>query len=350
MNMELPQLRDCRVLLVDDTRTNLDVLVQALRSRYRLSVATDGPSALAVARRTQPDLILLDIMMPGMDGFQVAERIQQDERLRETPIIFITAMDDTEDKVRGLKAGAVDYITKPFHVAEVRARVRTHLALKVSRLQLRDQNLLLEQKVRERTRELEDTQIDIIDRLGQAAEYHDQDTGEHIRRMSIFCRMLAKEAGLDAEDTSLLWRSSTMHDVGKIGISEAILLKPGRLSRIEWEVMQTHTTIGARLLSGSSSKLLRMAEVIARTHHEKWDGSGYPDGLSGEDIPVAGRITCICDVFDALISDRPYKKAWSIEDALAEIEAGRGVHFDPELTDLFLALGERIQRIAKKLS
>lgn len=345
----LADISHCKVLVVDDTRTNIDIIVEALRDECRLSVALDGERALAAAHRPRPDLILLDVMMPGMDGYEVAARLQAQKELSEVPIIFITALDDPDDKIRGFEAGAVDYITKPFHMAEVKARVRNHLQLTVSRAQLRKHNDDLESKVRERTSKLERTQLDIISRLGKAAEFRDHETGEHIRRMSIACKLLAKAAGLEKRRANLIWRAATMHDVGKIGISDNILLKPGKLDRAEWDTMKTHTTIGAKLLSGSDSPLLQMAEVIALTHHEKWDGSGYPSGLCGEDIPLEGRIACICDVFDALISERPYKQAWKVDDAIEEVRRQSGKHFDPALVQAFMDIAPKLKCISRHL-
>jgi putative two-component system response regulator len=338
------------VLLVDDTKTNIDVLVQALRGYHRLGVALNGADALSFAREKTPDLILLDIMMPGMDGFEVCQALKADTATRDIPVIFITAMDDLRHKTRGFEFGAVDYITKPFDVTEVRARVKTHLTLKHAQEILKDQNTILERMVAEQTLELKMTQIEIIDRLGMAAEFRDTDTGLHIKRMSKFCRLMGKQMGMPSERYDTLDLASTMHDVGKIGISDTILLKPGRLSDEEWVAMRTHSAIGAKLLSGSNSPLLNVAREIADTHHERWDGSGYHRGLKGEEIPLFGRITCLCDVFDALISVRPYKEAWTFENAIAEIQAGSGTFFDPELVELFMKLSPELREIASRYS
>lgn len=329
-------LKNAKILLVDDNKTNIDVLVQTLRDDYSLSVALNGKKAIEHVHANKTDLILLDILMPGMDGFEVCTKLKSDPKTRDIPIIFITALEKSGHKTKGFETGAVDYITKPFDVAEVRARVKTHLALKTAQEALKNQNYLLEEKVLERTRDLEKTQIEIVYRLGKAAEYRDEETGQHIQRMSEYCRVLGKAAGLSEKESGLLALASTMHDVGKIGISDTILFKPGKLTDEEWETMKTHATIGARLLSRSDTKLLQEAEAIARTHHEKWDGSGYPQGLRETEIPLYGRIVCIGDVFDALISERPYKKACPVDQALDEIRAGRGSHFDPTLAGLFL--------------
>jgi putative two-component system response regulator len=338
-------LSSCTILLVDDTKTIIDVLVQALKDHYRLGVALNGADAVQYAREKEPDLILLDIMMPGMDGFEVCRTLKADQGTMDIPIIFITAMDDLGHKTKGFEFGAVDYIIKPFDTTEVKARVKTHLTLKLAQEALKNQNAILEMKVAERTLELKLTQIEIIDRLGMAAEFRDKETGMHIKRMSKLCRLLGKAFGLPRDKYDILDLASTMHDVGKIAISDNILLKPGRLNDSERQLMKTHTAIGAKLLSGSNSPLLNVAKIIAKTHHEKWDGTGYDEGLRGEDIPLFGRITCLCDVFDALISERPYKNPWPVEKALAEIKAGSGTFFDPRLVELFLRLEPELRKI-----
>ncbi|MFW5837698.1 MAG: HD-GYP domain-containing protein, partial [Desulfovibrionaceae bacterium] len=293
----------------------------------------------------KPDLILLDIMMPEMDGMEACARLQEMDETSSIPIIFITAMDDARHKSRGFEHGAVDYITKPFDVTEVKARVKTHLSLKVARERLERQNEILEEQVRERTREIARTQAEIVDRLGLAAEYRDEGTGNHIKRMSEFCRVLGRALSMGPAELDLLAQAGAMHDVGKIGISDNILLKPGKLTPEEYEVMKTHARIGGKLLSGSDCDLLTAARVVAETHHERWDGGGYPRGLAGEAIPLFGRIACIADVFDALISVRPYKAAWPMDEALQEIERCAGRHFDPGLAERFLARREELQQI-----
>ncbi|MBA4367802.1 MAG: two-component system response regulator [Desulfobacterium sp.] len=328
-------LKNCKILIVDDTKTNTDILVKALKNDYRLSVAINGKKAIEYIKNNRVDLILLDILMPEMDGFEVCKRLKADTATRDIPIVFITAMDDPVHKTLGFEAGAVDYITKPFDAMEVKARVKNHLTLKIAQEALKNQNLILDEKVKERTRELEETQIEVIDRLVMAAEYRDEETGNHIRRMSKYCEIMGRAAGLSARECEILSMASTMHDIGKIGIPDVILLKPGKLTSNEMEIMKTHTTIGSRLLAGSESVLLQTAEVIARTHHENWDGRGYPRGLKEDEIPLPGRIGCICDVFDALISERPYKRPWALDLAIAEINAGLGVQFDPDLVIIF---------------
>jgi putative two-component system response regulator len=329
-------ISNSRILIVDDTKTNIDLLVSLLGSSYRLSVALDGNSALIQAKENHPDLILLDVMMPIMDGFEVCKILKSDPLTAPIPIIFITAMDDTESITNGFKLGAVDYIIKPFRVPELKARVHTHLSLRHAMLACATQNRILDSRVKERTKELRDTQLEIIYRLSRAAEYRDNETGLHIKRLSHLCRILASACGCNDETSELIFNASPMHDIGKIGIPDSILLKPGPLDAQEWKIMQTHTTIGAEILSGHESLLIKMGGLIALTHHEKWDGSGYPQGLAQLNIPLAGRIVAICDVFDALTSKRPYKDAWPPNEAFEEIGAGKGCSFDPKLVDAFL--------------
>ncbi|MFA6009284.1 MAG: two-component system response regulator [Desulfobacteraceae bacterium] len=343
-------LSNCRVLLVDDTKTNIDILVQTLKDDFKLGVALNGRKAIDYATNNPVDLILLDVLMPEMDGYDVCRQLKENPGTQHIPIIFITAMDAPEHKTRGFEMGAVDYITKPFDIAEVKARVRTHLTLITAQAELKEQNQILEQKVKERTRELEETQLEIINRLGLASEYRDEGTGQHVQRMSEYCRLLGQAAGMTEAEYELLALASTMHDAGKIGIADKILLKPGALNDEEWEEMKKHSFIGGELLSGSTSRLMQLAETIAKTHHERWDGSGYFEGLKGEEIPLVGRIVCICDVFDALVSERPYKKAWTVTEAIEEIKNWSGTHFDPSLAETFIALKPKLQAIVDKLS
>lgn len=317
------------ILVVDDTPENIDLLANALRDHYKVKAAINGEIALKLAEKEQPDLILLDVMMPGISGFEVCERLKADPLTRHIPVIFVTAMMATEDELHGLELGAVDYITKPINPSLVKARVRTHLAL-------HDQSLELEIKIRERTQELETTRLQIIQRLGRAAEYKDNETGMHVIRMSKYSYYLALAAGLTENDARLLMNAAPMHDIGKIGIPDHILQKKGRLTDEEMAVMRTHCEIGAMIIGDDNSELLKLAKVVAMTHHEKWDGSGYPNGLKGKAIPIEGRIVAIADVFDALTSERPYKQAWPIEKAIEYLEEQAGSHFDPELVPLFI--------------
>ncbi|MCL1139993.1 response regulator [Shewanella pneumatophori] len=316
------------VLVVDDTPENIDILVGILAQDYKVKVAIDGPRALTLAAKTVPDLILLDVMMPGMNGYEVCKRLKQDPLTSHIPVIFVTALTEVADETQGFELGAVDYITKPVSAPVVKARVKTHLALY-------DQKRLLEQEVKARTKELEDTRFEIIRRLGRAAEYKDNETGLHVIRMSHYARLLAVQSGLPDKYCELIYNAAPMHDIGKIGTPDAILKKPDKLDEQEWLEMQRHAEIGAEIIGEHSDPLLEMARRIALSHHEKWDGSGYPFGLSGTDIPIEARIIAIADVFDALTSIRPYKKAWSVADAVALIESESGKHFDPELVNHF---------------
>lgn len=272
----LKNLSNSRVLIVDDFKGNVDIMVAALHESYRLSVATSGPAALAQVKENPPDLILLDIMMPEMDGYEVCSRLKADPATSSIPVVFITGMHESADVTKGFKVGAVDYITKPVRIAELQARVQTHLSLRQAMLALADQNRILDIRVKERTRELQETQLEIIYRLSRAAEYRDNETGMHVKRLSHLCRTLAATYGCDEETCDLISHASPMHDIGKIGIPDAILLKPGPLDATEWKIMQSHTILGAEILSGNDSLLIKMGQVIALTHHEKWNGSGYP--------------------------------------------------------------------------
>ncbi|MGX5728095.1 HD domain-containing phosphohydrolase [Metapseudomonas otitidis] len=316
MSPTSPDPRQC-LLLVDDEPTNLQVLRHILQDDYRLLFAKDGPKALELAGRERPALVLLDVMMPGMTGHDVCQQLKNDPVTREIPVIFVTALADTEDEAKGFEVGAVDYITKPVSPAIVKARVRTHLSLV-------------------RMDELKRTRLEIVQRLGLAAEYKDNETGLHVIRMSHYSRILARALGWSEADCDDLLNAAPMHDVGKIGIPDAVLRKPGKLDADEWAVMRQHVSIGAKIIGEHPSGLLRMAQRIALTHHEKWDGSGYPNGLAGEDIPIEGRIVAIADVFDALTSERPYKQAWPVEEAVAFLREQSGQHFDPDLVELFI--------------
>mgnify|MGYP000430383615 FL=1 len=306
-----------RILIVDDEPANLKVMREVLGNQYRMSFAKSGAAALALLEKEQPKLILLDIMMPDMNGFEVCEILKSTPALSHIPIIFVTALGDESDEFKGFELGAVDYITKPISPAIVRARVKTHLSLV-------------------QAEQLKQAYVDLVHRLGRAAEYKDTDTGEHIARMSQYSKLLALEFGMGEQQAELLRQAAPMHDVGKIGIPDAILLKPGRLTPDEFDHMKQHAAIGAQILANSSSALLQLAHKLAIEHHEKWDGSGYPNGLKGEQISVEGRIVAIADVFDALTAKRPYKEAWGVEEALEHMQAQAGKHFDPHLINLFV--------------
>jgi putative two-component system response regulator len=282
------------------------------------------------------DIILLDIQMPNMDGFQVMDKLNELEMESYIPILVLTALTDRDTRLRALKCGARDFITKPIDRLETLHRIRNILEVRILHNKLTGQKKILEEKVKERTQDLEQSRVEIIHRLGRAAEYRDNETGLHIIRMSKFSQMLALEMGLPENESEMLLQASPMHDVGKIGISDNILLKPGKLTKEEFETMKTHTSIGADILANSDSEVLEMAQKIAITHHEKWNGKGYPNGLKGAEIPLIGRIVAICDVFDALTSERPYKHAWPVQEAIDEIVSQKGEHFDPEVVEYFL--------------
>jgi len=317
------------ILVVDDTPENIDVLSGTLRSEYKVKAALNGEKALKLAfTEPHPDLILLDIMMPGMDGYEVCRALKANPRTHKIPVVFITAKSEVADEQKGLEMGAVDYITKPISPPIVKIRVQTHLALS-------NQNHILEKKVIERTEQLNQTRLEIIRRLGRAAEYKDNETGMHVIRMSHYARLLAEAISDDQQWIDLIFSAAPMHDIGKIGIPDNILLKPGKLDDKEWDIMRKHPEFGANIIGDHNSELMQMAKEIAITHHEKWNGFGYPYKLKGEEIPLSGRIVAIADVFDALTTERPYKKAWTVEDAVNLINEESGKHFDPELVSLF---------------
>jgi len=317
------------ILVVDNAPENIEVLTEVLNPHYRTKIALNGERALKIATgEHKPDLILLDVVMPGISGYDVCEQLKRNPDTHGIPIIFVTSMNEIEDERRGLELGAVDYITKPISPPIVLARVRTHLALY-------DQTRELERMVSLRTAELETTRRQIIHRLGRAAEFKDNETGNHVIRMSHYARLTAEALGLGPNTVDLVFHAAPMHDLGKIGIPDNILLKPGKLDEREWAIMRQHPAMGAEILGQHKNPLLQAARDVALTHHEKWDGTGYPQGLRGEDIPLLGRIVAIADVFDALTSARPYKPAWTVEDAVRWIADGAGRHFDPGLITPF---------------
>lgn len=317
------------LLLVDDETSNLQVLRHTLHDNHRLLFAKDGEQALELVRDAHPDLILLDIMMPGLSGHDVCRRLKSNPDTASIPVIFVTALADEANEQIGLELGAVDYISKPFNPHIVRARVRTHLSLV-------------------QAREVRKTRLQIVQCLGAAAEFKDNETGLHVLRMSHYAKTLALAAGYSEHVADELLHAAPMHDVGKIGIPDAILQKPGKLTDEEWAIMRQHTVIGARIIGEHTSGLLHMAATIALSHHEKWDGSGYPYGLSGDAIPHAARIVALADVFDALTSLRPYKSAWPLDKALTLIRSESGRHFDPELVTAFLDCLPQIEQIRER--
>jgi putative two-component system response regulator len=329
--------KHARILIVDDEPANVDVLRRVLdRAGFDKVESTNDPRETApLYVKSRPDLILLDLHMPHMDGLAVMDQLNQIAEASYLPILMLTGDMTPEARREALSRGAKDFVNKPFHADEVLLRIRTLLETRFLYLQIQSQNQILEAKVRERTRELEAAQMEIIERLARAAEFRDDNTGQHTERVGQMAAVLARQMSLPDGLVSLIRRAAPLHDVGKIGIPDAVLLKLGKLTPEEFELVKTHTTIGARILSGSRFALLRLAEEIAFSHHERWDGSGYV-GLFGDQIPLPGRIVAVADVFDALTQKRPYKAAWPVADAVAEIDRQKGRQFDPIVVNAFL--------------
>lgn len=331
------------VLIVDDAPENISLLNAALTDEYRIRVATRGSKAIEIAESMPVDIILLDVMMPDMDGFETCRRLKDNPLTRRIPVLFVTAKGDVDDESIGFACGGVDYISKPVRYPIVRERVRTHLALY-------NQKRTLEELVRERTAELTETRQEILNRLGRAAEYRDNETGLHVTRVCRYARLIALEYGLPDDEAELLFNAAPMHDVGKIGIPDRILLKAERLDDDEWRIIRSHCDIGRKIIGDHGSRLLKAAADLALNHHEQWDGSGYPHGLAGTDIPVFSRILAIADVYDALTSRRPYKTAWPTHEAVEEIQNQSGRHFDPAVVRAFLMSLPGIYEVQQQFS
>ncbi|QKE62794.1 two-component system response regulator [Aquipseudomonas campi] len=354
--------RKATLLVVDDVPANLHLMSELLRPHYQLRVAASGDKALQIAWRNPPDLILLDVMMPDMDGYEVCRQLQANPLTQDIPVLFLTAKDQAEDQRHGLELGATDYLSKPFEPTVLLARVRSQLRLKAAADQLRLRNAHLDEEVAQRTRELQAVHDVTILALASLAETRDNETGNHLRRTQNYVRVLAQRlseqprfaAQLDAQSIELLYKSAPLHDIGKVGIPDHILLKPGRFEPHEFEVMKHHPRLGYQALVHAEEMLgmpvpfLRIAKEIALCHHEKWDGSGYPQGLSGDEIPLSARLMAIADVYDAVISRRVYKPEMPHEKAVAIIREGRGGHFDPAAVDAFLSLELEFQDIARR--
>jgi putative two-component system response regulator len=340
---------NARILIIDDQDANLQLVKGVLvKANYTTIVTVSDPrDVLHSFSVLQPDLILLDLMMPHLSGFEVMELLRpliaQEDYL---PILILTADATSKVKHQALAMGAHDFLTKPLDTAEVLLRVKNLLKTRFLHLRLDERNHNLEEEVGKRTAELREAHIEVLERLAVAAEYRDDETGQHVRRVSDTSFRLAGALGIEGRELELIRRASQLHDVGKIGIPDEILLKPGKLTPAEFEVMKTHTTIGARILTGARSDLVRMASAIAYTHHERWNGLGYPRGLSGDAIPIEGRIVAVADVFDALTNARLYKEAWPLEEALAEIERQSGAQFDPAVVKAFLELHRPVELAA----
>jgi len=356
------EVKQKTILVVDDTPANVSVLTGLLKDQYKTKVATNGAKALRLAAaEPRPDLILLDIMMPQMDGYAVCEQLKQNAQTRAIPVIFLTAKTEIEDEIRGLALGAVDYITKPISPPIVLARVATQLELKTARDFLREQNVLLEHKVQIRTRELSVLQDVVMVAMGSLAESRDPETGNHIRRTQQYVKILAQalcehprfSAYLSPENIEMLCKSAPLHDIGKVGVPDHILLKPGKLTADEFEQMKKHTNYGRDAIVAAESSLetetsfLTCAREIAYSHQEKWDGSGYPEGLSGDDIPISARLMAVADVYDALISRRVYKPPFPHEKAVEILRDGRGTHFDPDMIEAFLDVAPTFYAVAQ---
>jgi len=330
------------LLVVDDVVENIQVAMNVLKEEnYNLSFALNGEEALELIKGSSFDLILLDIMMPGMDGYEVCQKLKSDDYTKDIPVIFLTAKIDIESISKGFELGAVDYISKPFNPEELIARVATHLELYKSRLLLTQNNLNIQVKAKKEKQrllsELERNQREIIYILAELTETVSDETGKHIKRVADISRLLAfYYPALSTEDIETVHCAAPMHDIGKVAVDQAILHKPSALTAEEFEIMKTHTTLAHKVLKSSDRHIIKAADIIAMEHHEKWDGSGYPKGLKGENIHIFGRIVALADVFDALTHKRVYKDSWTPEDAAAYIQKNSGTHFDPTLVDIFM--------------
>jgi putative two-component system response regulator len=362
MLMPDPNAPRLTVLVVDDAPANLNLLAGLLNTSYRVKLAPSGPKALELARRAPPDLVLLDVMMPDMDGYEVCRHLKADERTRHVPVIFLTAMQEPENEALGFEVGAADFIHKPISPAIVQARVRTHLQNKTLQDMLRNHNARLSSELDDRMVQLDRLRESMLYVMISFAEFRDQETGNHVKRTQEYVRVLAAELWsrgrhldvLSPQTIELIAKSAPLHDLGKVAIPDNILLKPGKLTADEFEVMKTHPVHGWEMLCraaqrmGDDTDFLSYAMEIARSHHEKWDGSGYPDRLAGEAIPLSARLMAVADVYDALISQRPYKPPHSHDDARRYLIEGAGRHFDPEVVDVFVAIQQQFLDIASQ--
>ena len=345
------QVSDGKILIVDDEPMNVSLLEQSLKlyGYSNIKSTTDAREALPLFKSFSPDLVMLDLRMPHLDGFKVMDQFNAIETGGPLPpILILTAQTDDVVCMRAFKKGAKDFMGKPLNIQEMLGRVKNLLEVQLLQNLLREQNRTLEQLVAERTKELHDTRLSVIQRLGRAGEYRDNETGNHVIRMSHYSCLLAKEVGLEEEHCDLILNAAPMHDIGKIGIPDAILLKPGKLDHDEWQIMKTHVEIGGEILSEDKSDLLQLAHKIALQHHERFDGTGYPNGLKGEAIAIETRIVTVCDIFDALTSKRPYKEAWSVEDAISEMEETSGSFLDGSLVLSFKKILPEVLKVRQK--
>ncbi len=340
------RILNAKILIVDDNILNVQILKKILTEAgyFNLYLTTDSTKAPLMYKEINPDLVLLDFNMPQLNGIEVMAEMKAQNPQGYLPILMITSEEDENLRAKAFQAGAKDFLKKPYDRLEVVLRSRNLIEVRLLYNQVKTDNLSLEEKVNERTKELYHARMEVIVRLAKVAEYRDEETGEHIMRMSRYCACLAEAAGLSKIQCELILNTSPLHDIGKVAIPDIVLLKKGKLDAHEFEIMKNHTTLGAQMLSGADSAFLKTAEIIALTHHERFDGTGYPKGLKGEDIPLIGRICAICDVFDALTSERSYKKAWQFDDAVEEVKRMKGSYFDPKLVDIFI---ENINNIKK---
>ena len=340
-------IRKAKILVIEDDEISIRMLETILKKAeyHNVKSLTDARDACLVYQKFQPDLVLLDLNMPYLNGFEVMHQLKEFNPHQYLPILMITEEENPKIRLQALESGAKDFLNKPYERVEVLLRIHNMLEVRLLHNQIHNQNKLLEAKVLKRTKELYDTRLEVIQRLARAAEFRDKETGHHIVRMSRYCSALAKSIGMSERHRELLLTASPLHDIGKIAIPDSILLKPAKLEPEEWQVMKSHAQVGFELLSESRSAFMKMAANIALTHHEKWDGTGYPQQLKENKIPLVGRICGLCDVFDALTSSRPYKKAWTFAEAVEEIKKQKGKHFDPDLVEKFLNILPEIQRI-----
>lgn len=351
-NSKLYSKNEVNILVIDDNKMNLELISEVLdNDGFEQLTLLSNPLEVQKTIVDQAfDLILLDINMPILDGFGVLSFLQQNLQNDCPPVLMVTAQGDVENRIRAFDEGASDYITKPFNRQELINRIHVHIENWKLRKQLEHEKATLDDRVRRRTNELMEAQLEVVNRLGRAGEYRDNETGNHVKRVSLISKMLAEKIGCDSNFCELVHLAAPMHDIGKMGISDTILLKPGKLTEEEYAIMQTHVEIGADIIAGSTNKIMKFASEIILTHHEKYNGKGYPKQLAGEDIPLAGRIVALADVYDALTSVRPYKKAWTPEDALELVIREKGQHFDPQLVEAFIELFDEIQSVSNQYS
>jgi putative two-component system response regulator len=339
--------KKARVLTVDDEEQVLNLIKNVLSDYdYEIFLAKDGPEALEMVKEVSPDVILLDIQMPGMNGIEVTKALKENNETKIIPIVILSGLHDVDYRIEALEAGADDFLSKPPIIQELITRVKTLVKVKKYNDHMINYQKELQEEVEKKTKQIKDTALESVYRLSRAAEFRDEETGDHIKRLSRFAASLYRKLGKTESEVEAIMYASPMHDIGKIGVPDNILLKPGKLDAKEWELMKLHTTIGGKILEGSSSKFLLFGESIALNHHEKWDGSGYPKGLRGNKIPLAGRVTTVVDVFDALTSKRPYRKdPFAVGEAFDIIRKGKGTHFDPDIVDTFLSMRNEIIKI-----